>query len=624
MSKKEPRQMKGKPWSWVPSLYFIEGIPYTVVMVVSVVMYKMLGISNTDIALYTSLLYLPWVLKPLWSPIVDNLKTKRWWILVMQFVLGILFACIALTIPTTDFFRISIAFLWLMAFTSATHDIAADGFYMIGLEEGDQAFFNGIRSAFYRVAMLMGQGVFVILVSILINASGMDTIEIEVKAVPENTGTQTFILEGTDFKEQAGDMYLVYAPDVLEIPIKQVSPAYADSVIKAVRAWNLAQGQPDPDAPQIAKEAGRRQKTRRDVEPRPKKFENWLRMNFGVPEIPIEEYAGNIGIVSFHLSKAPQEDKIVIVTFGQDRGDKSIQLVEGMRFEFTSENWNKPVLAAIQLDNKLTTSSAAYFDAKSGNVVMAWTVLFFCLGAMFFIFWLAHRFTLPKVEVDRVERSALQALKDFFATFGSFFTKKHIGLAIAFMLLFRLGESQLVKLSAPFMLDAREAGGLGLTAGQYGLTYGTIGVLFLTIGGILGGIAVAKHGLKKWIWWFAIMINVPNAVYIFLSYAQPSSLGIIIPCVAFETFGYGFGFTAYMMFMIYISKGQYKTSHYAICTAFMALGMMLPGMMSGWLQEIIGYEHFFIWVMIATIPGFILIKFMKIDPEFGKKVKAVE
>jgi PAT family beta-lactamase induction signal transducer AmpG len=272
---------------------------------------------------------------------------------------------------------------------------------------------------------------------------------------------------------------------------------------------------------------------------------------------------------------------------------------------------------------KLDYETQAFFDAESGKVRMAWTVLFFCLSAMFFIFWLAHRFTLPKVETERSERSVMDAVKDFFATFGSFFKKDGIGLAIVFLLLFRLAESQLVKLSAPFMLDTREAGGLGLTAGQYGLTYGTIGLIFLTLGGILGGMAVAKHGLKKWIWWFAIMINVPDAVYIYLSYAQPSSLWVIVPAVAFETFGYGFGFTAYMMFMIYISRGNYKTSHYAICTAFMALGMMLPGMMSGWLQEVIGYQHFFIWVVIATIPGFILLKFLKIEPEFGKKVKEV-
>jgi len=224
MSSHEPKNKKRSPWSWVPSLYFIEGIPYTVVMVLSVVMYKMLGISNTDIALYTSLLYLPWVLKPLWSPIVDNLKTKRWWVIVMQFVLGILFACIALTIPTTNFFKLSIAFLWLMAFTSATHDIAADGFYMIGLDEGDQALFNGIRSAFYRVAMLMGQGVFVILVSLLINASGMDKVNVEVNATPTGTDVQIVMLDDLDLSEQPGNMYLVYEPKQLDIPIKSCLP----------------------------------------------------------------------------------------------------------------------------------------------------------------------------------------------------------------------------------------------------------------------------------------------------------------------------------------------------------------------------------------------------------------
>ncbi|MEA2077744.1 MAG: MFS transporter [Candidatus Marinimicrobia bacterium] len=611
---------KRNPWSWVPSLYFIEGIPYTVVMVLSVVMYKMLGISNTDIALYTSLLYLPWFLKPLWSPIVDNLKTKRWWVLVMQFVLGVLFACIALTIPTTNFFKLSIAFLWLMAFTSATHDISADGFYMIGLDEGDQALFNGIRSAFYRMAMLMGQGVFVILVSVLINASGMDKITVEVKAVPADTQLKTILLEDFDYTEQPGDMYLVYAPKQLDIPIKQVATAYADSLISAAKTWNLAQGQPDPNAAVMSKERNKEEKVKKD---QPKKFENWLRNTFGAEEAEVTEYAGNLGVIYFHLSKAPEGDKTTIVTFGQDKGDKSIKLVEGMRFEFTTENWNKPVMSVIQLDKKLNTPSNAQFDAESGKVRMAWTVLFFCLSAMFFIFWLAHRFTLPKVEKERTEQSLGKAVKDFFMTFASFFKKDGIGLAIAFLLLFRLAESQLVKLSAPFMLDTREAGGLGLTAGQYGLTYGTIGILFLTLGGILGGVAVSKHGLKKWIWWFAIMINVPDAVYIFLSYAQPSSLAIIIPCVAFETFGYGFGFTAYMMFMIYIARGAYKTSHYAIATAFMALGMMIPGMMSGWLQEVIGYQHFFIWVIIATIPGFILLKFLKIDPHFGKKEKEV-
>lgn len=624
MSKKNVENKKRHPLSWVPSLYFIEGVPYTIVMVVSVVMYKMLGISNTDIALYTSLLYLPWVIKPLWSPVVDNLKTKRWWILIMQFVLGVLFACIALTIPTTNFFRITIAILWLMAFTSATHDIAADGFYMIGLKEGDQALYNGIRSAFYRVAMLTGQGVFVILVSLLINASGMEKVTIEVNAVPENGKALIEVPREVAIQEQPGEMYLINHPDELNIPIERVDKAYADSVIEAARKWNLAQGQPDPDESQREKrERLSKKKDDRGLEKevRPKKFESWIRSTFGVEKPPVTDYEGNLSIIYFHLSKKPETDKPVVVTFGQDRGDRSIKLVEGMRFEFTEENWNKPVMAVIQLDKKLKEPSQAYFDAESGNVKMAWSVLFFCLSGMFFVFYVAHRFTLPKVEVERVERSPGEALKDFLATFVTFFKKNNIGLALAFLLLFRLAESQLVKLSAPFMLDTREVGGLGLTAGEYGLTYGTIGLLFLTLGGILGGLAVSKHGLKKWIWWFAIMINVPNAVYIYLSYAQPSSLAIIAPAVAFETFGYGFGFTAYMMYMIYFSRGNYKTSHYAICTAFMALGMMLPGMISGWLQELIGYQHFFIWVMIATIPGFILLKFLKIDPQFGKKVK---
>ncbi len=609
---------KRNPWSWVPSLYFAEGIPYTIVMVVSVVMYKMLGISNTDIALYTSLLYLPWTIKPLWSPIIDNLKTKRWWILIMQFVLGILFACIALTIPTTNFFRITIAFLWLMAFTSATHDIAADGFYMIGLTEGDQALFNGIRSAFYRVAMLTGQGVFVILVSILINVSGMEKVSVAVNAVPAEKSMESVATEDLGTDEKQGEMHLIIEPQELNIPIKRVSPEYADSVISAAKEWNIDQGQPDPDKPKIAKTQQAGITVEQQVNS-PNFLEKWLKKNFGVKKPEVTGYTGNVGEVYFRLSKKPEKDKDVVVTFGQDRGDKSIKLVHGLRFEFDEDNWNKPVKAVIQLDKSLEEKSAAYFDAESGNVRMAWTVLFFALSGMFFIFWLAHKFTLPDVEIPQQEDSVIDAIKDFLTTFASFFKKENIGLAIVFLLLFRLGESQLVKLSAPFMLDAREVGGLGLTAGEYGLTYGTIGLIFLTLGGILGGMAVSKYGLKKLIWWFAVMINVPNAVYIYLSYKQPDSLWIIVPSVAFETFGYGFGFTAYMMFMIYISRGKYKTSHYAICTAFMALGMMIPGMISGWLQEIIGYQHFFIWVVIATIPGFILIKFLKINPEFGIK-----
>src|SRR6056297_2832803 len=336
---------KRSPWSWVPSLYFIEGIPYTIVMVVSVVMYKMLGISNTDIALYTSLLYLPWVLKPLWSPVVDNIKTKRFWILLMQFILGVLFACIALTIPTTNFFKITIAFLWLMAFTSATHDIAADGFYMIGLDEGDQALFNGIRSAFYRVAMLTGQGLFVILVSLIINASGMDKVTINVRAVEDGSGIETIDPSEFDLSEREGEMRLLSYPNELQIPIERIDKETASEIIESALAWNVDNGQVHPSDIHGTNNGSDNEKQEKE-----KKFENWIEKNFGVEQPPVTDYAGNLGIVYFHLSKSPENEDKVVVTFGQDKGDRSIMLVAGSRFEFTKDNWNQPVMAVIQLD----------------------------------------------------------------------------------------------------------------------------------------------------------------------------------------------------------------------------------------------------------------------------------
>jgi PAT family beta-lactamase induction signal transducer AmpG len=146
------------PWWWIPTLYFGQGIPYVVVMTLSVVMYKNLNLSNTEIALYTSWLYLPWVIKPLWAPLVDLLGTKRGWIVAMQFLVGAAFALVALTLPAADFFRWSLAVFWLMAFSSATHDIAADGFYLLAMQRHQQAAFVGVRSTFYRLAMIAGQG----------------------------------------------------------------------------------------------------------------------------------------------------------------------------------------------------------------------------------------------------------------------------------------------------------------------------------------------------------------------------------------------------------------------------------------------------------------------------------
>ena len=415
------------PWAWIPTLYVAEGLPYALAMSVSVVLYKNLGVSNAAIAFYTSWLYLPWVIKPLWSPVVDLLKTRRLWIWAMQLLLGAGLAGVALTIPAPHFFQLTLAFFWLLAFSSATHDIAADGFYMLALTEHDQAFFSGIRSTFYRVAMIGGQGGLVILAG----------------TIHARTGS--------------------FAP-----------------------AWSMA-------------------------------------------------FALGAGI-------------------------------------------------------------------------------FLCLGVY-------HRRLLPRPAFDKpgIAGPAQNFVAEFFKTFGTFFQKPKIVALLLFLLLYRLGEAQLVKMVQPFLLDPREQGGLGLTDGQVGLAYGTAGIIALMLGGLLGGFVVARHGLKFWLWPMLLAIHLPDAVFIWLAYAQPDNFWAIGAGVAVEQFGYGFGFTAFMLYMIYIARGEHQTAHYAICTGFMALGMMLPGMWSGWLQEHIGYQHFFVWVLLATIPSFIVALRIPLEPEFGKR-----
>jgi len=417
---------KRNAWFWVPSLYFAEGLPYIMVMVVSVIMYKRMGISNTDIALYTSWFYLPWIIKPLWSPLVDILKTKRWWIVITQIIIGFAFAGAALTIPTTNYFQYTLAFFWLIAFSSATHDISADGFYMLGLSQKEQSFFVGIRSTFYRIAMITGQGLLVIL--------------------------------------------------------------------------------------------------------------------------------------------------------------------------------------------------AGYFEEKLGSIKLAWQITFAATGILFFVLFFYNNFILPNPASDKSNpKSKKQFISEFVNTFVSFFNRKNIFPILLFILFYRFGEGQLAKITAPFLLDAKSVGGLSLTTIDVGFIYGSVGLISLVIGGILGGVAVSYKGLKFWIWWMLIAINLPDIVYVYLSFLQPASLLIISLLVAVEQFGYGFGFTAFMLYLIYVSEGKYKTAHYAIATGLMALGMMIPGMLSGWLQETIGYQMFFIWVLIATIPSFIIVKFIPLDADFGRK-----
>jgi len=427
------KNKKISPWAWIPTLYFAEGLPYVAVMTISVIMYKKLNISNTDIALYTSWLYLPWVIKPFWSPFVDLLKTKRWWIVTMQLLVGAGLAGIAFTIPMSNFFQITLAVFWLVAFSSATHDIAADGFYMLALDVSEQALYVGIRSTFYRIATIFGQGVLIVL-------------------------------------------------------------------------------------------------------------------------------AGGL------------------------------------------ENW-------------------------TGNIPFAWSITFYILSGLFIAFCLYHKFILPTPKTDKstvTDVSASNIFKEFLATFITFFQKKQAGVAILFMLLYRLPEAQLVKLINPFLLDPLEKGGLGLSTAEVGIVYGTVGILGLTIGGIIGGICASKGGLQRWLWPMAWSISLTCLTFVYLGYFQPQSLIIINICVFIEQFGYGFGFTAYMLFLIYYSEGEHKTAHYAICTGFMALGMMLPGMAAGWLQDHIGYENFFVWVMICCAATIAVCAFVKIDPEYGKKKDEIE
>lgn len=416
---------KISPWAWVPSLYFAEGIPYVIAATTfALIMYKRLGLSNADAAMYTSWLYLPWVIKPFWSPFVDIMKSKRWWILTMQFLIGAGLAAVAFCIPTGFWFRSTLAILWLVAFSSATHDIAADGFYMLALDDNQQSLFVGIRSTFYRISMIAGQGALVML--------------------------------------------------------------------------------------------------------------------------------------------------------------------------------------------------AGYLEEKTGNIPISWSITFLVSAGIFLAIAVYHFFVLPKPANDQSVKGK-EPIESFFASFGSFFTQKGIVLSLAFILLFRLGEAQLTKIASPFLLDTTESGGLGLSTKEIGFAYGTVGVIALTLGGILGGIMAAKHGLRRWILLMALAMNVPNLLYVFMAYAQPDNYGLVCAFVAIEQFGYGFGFTAFMLYLIYISRGPYSTSHYAICTGFMALGMMLPGMVAGKIEEYLGYSNFFIWVCLCTLPGILLTFFLRIDPSFGKK-----
>ncbi len=416
------------PWWWVPTLYFAEGLPYVTVMTLTVILYKNMGMSNTDVALYSGWLYLPWVIKPLWSPLVDMFSTKRRWIVMMQFLIALGLAGVALTLPMSSFFTWSLACFYMVAFFSATHDIAADGFYILALDTHGQSLFVGIRSTFYRIATVAAQGGVVVVA----------------------------------------------------------------------------------------------------------------------------------GLLEKHLE----------------------------------------------------------------SVSDAWSTVFMGMSLFFFLISFYHWWVLPTPAADRaagggVSRKA--TLSEFFNIFKRFFMKPGIVQAIMFMLLYRLPEAMLVKLINPFLLDSAAAGGLGMSTEQVGITYGTVGIIGLTLGGIIGGIVVARDGLGHWLKPMAWSMSLTCLTFLYLSMMPDSSLLTVNICVFVEQFGYGFGFTAYMLYLIYFVEGPDATAHYSICTGFMALGMMLPGMAAGWIQEQIGYPMFFGLTIACCAFTIGMASIIKINPSFGKK-----
>ncbi|HQO74620.1 MAG TPA: MFS transporter [Candidatus Marinimicrobia bacterium] len=550
----EPATVKNRsPWLWVPSLYFAEGIPYVIAMTVSVIMYKTMGVSNAALAFWTSVLYLPWVIKPIWSPFVDVISTKRNWVLITQFILGCCFIGVALVVRLPLWFALTLIVLWIIALASATHDIAADGFYMIGLDAHQQTWFVGIRSTFYRMAMIVGQGLIVMLTGYIMSKTGLKPVSITAMAVPPNEIMQVLDENNLPAIKASEQPNIVVIPAEVKVPIYNPAEPGSDSA--------------------------------------------------------------NVFIC---LSAPPKKEETVVVNFGRKKGSKDIWLTSAGRLEFTAENWNKPVKVTLKVDHRLREPVVSQFEATAGDIPFSWAVSFGILGVFFLLICLYHKVMLPTgLETVRTKSQELKA--SWFMVFSSFFRKKGIVSALLFLLFYRLAESQLVKMASPFLLDSQEAGGLALTTTQVGFVYGTVGIICLTIGGILGGIVAARNGLKRWVLWMALAINIPDLVYVYLSYVQPDNFMIVTICVAIEQFGYGFGFTGYMLFMLYLAEGEYKTSHYAIATAFMALGMMLPGMISGKLQDLMGYRTFFVYIMFCTIPSFLVASLVKIDPDFGKK-----
>jgi PAT family beta-lactamase induction signal transducer AmpG len=426
-----------------------------------------------------------------------------------------------------------------------------------------------------------------------------------------------------------GEMRVVTLPGSLDIARAERSAAEARAVIEQAKAWNVQHGFVTDDQPAVKPAAGNSDSRWAKNFSGP--LRNFLTAHFPRPEkaSPAAATAGNVGVIYFALSQPPPAGREIAVNFGRKPGgieylgfgksDRGFRLMAGEHFAFNATNWNQPALAVIQLDPKLKSDAAVVFATSSGNIPLAWAITLFVVAGLFLAFSCWHGVMLPHPPNDGPVVTHHSLTGEFFATLGSFFQKPGIFLALAFILLYRFDEAQLVKVISPFLLDSRAAGGLGLATSQVGLIYGTFGILALTGGGLLGGFSAAKYGLKKMLPFMIGSMYLPKLAFIFLAYTQPENFLVTGGAVAIEQFGYGFGFTAFMLYMLYFADGPHKTAHYAICTGFMALGMMIPGMWSGWVTDIVGYRHFFVWVICSAIPGFVLALLLKIDPQFGKK-----
>jgi PAT family beta-lactamase induction signal transducer AmpG len=596
-------------------LYFAEGVPYVVVMTVAVIMFKRLGVGNTQIALYTSWLYLPYAIKPLWSPLVQRIGTRRSWIVVTQLFVAAGLACTALSIPLDSFLRWSLVALAAVAISSATHDVAADGFYLLALSSHQQAWFVGIRSTAYRAAMIFGQGLLVMLAGALESSTGLPTVEVVVRTVDRSPSAVEFDPTALSAMEGSGPQRIEPAEPRYEISYHGRTATEANTLVDRVRQWNVEQQfYAAPTVAVVMQESSGWQVG----------FENRIRRLFG-PRKPAPAEAtdrvGDLALVLMRVAHPVPPGEQQVAQFGRAGGDASFEVVEGERFVVTDANWMRPFAAVVQVDSKLDQPSQATFEVRSGNLRFAWSATFLLIAAAFLAFCVFHFVVLPRppADVAAAARSSGNWLTSFLIPFVDFFRKPRIVAILAFLLLYRFPEAQLVKLATPFLLDSNEAGGLALTTGEVGFVYGTVGVVMLTVGGLIGGFVAARDGLKYWLWPMALAIHLPNLAFLFLAYAQPESLWIVTAAVAVEQFGYGFGFTAYMLYCVYVARGQHETVHYALCTGCMALGMMIPGMWSGWMEELIGYQHFFVWIMLAMIPSLLAVAFIPLDATFGKK-----